>query len=79
MKRSESEVRAWLQTKVAEALKCEPDQVDPAAEFDTLGVDSLTAVNLSGDLEEWLGRTLDPTLLFDFPSVDALAKHLCAE
>jgi acyl transferase domain-containing protein len=29
-----------------------------------------------GELEAWLGRRLDPTLLYEYPTIDALARHL---
>jgi acyl carrier protein len=37
------------------------------------------AIGLTGDLEDWLGTRLDPTLLYDYPTVAALAKHLAIE
>jgi hypothetical protein len=39
-------------------------------------MDSMTAVLLAGDLETHLGRTLPPTLMYDHPSIAALAAHL---
>jgi hypothetical protein len=32
-----------------------------------------------GELEDWLGRPLKSTLLFDYPTVSALAKELAKE
>ncbi len=34
---------------------------------------------MTGDLEDWLGCELDPTLLYDYPTIDALAWHLAEE
>ena len=41
-----------------------------------LGLDSLMAVDLCNGLSNTLGRTLPATLLFDYPTVNALAKYL---
>jgi NADPH:quinone reductase-like Zn-dependent oxidoreductase/acyl carrier protein len=41
-----------------------------------LGLDSLMAVDLCNGLGNTLGRTLPATLLFDYPTVNALAKYL---
>jgi acyl transferase domain-containing protein/acyl carrier protein len=41
-----------------------------------LGVDSLMAVQLQGQIEASLGRQLPSTLLFDFPTIEALVAHL---
>jgi acyl transferase domain-containing protein/acyl carrier protein len=43
------------------------------------GLDSLMAVELRNLLTRSLGKSLPPTLLFDYPSLDALADFLLAE
>ena len=74
-----AEIQTWLVSYLAELLEIEPDEVDVTIPFDRYGLDSSAAVELSGDLEDWLGRELDPTLLYDYPTVEALAKHLSEE
>jgi acyl carrier protein len=37
---------------------------------------SLEGVALVGALEEWLGRPLDATITWDYPTISALARHL---
>lgn len=44
-----------------------------------LGMDSLTAVQLRNTLAESVGCSLPVSLLFDYPSLEALAKYLAAE
>ncbi|AOX02953.1 hypothetical protein BJP34_29070 [Moorena producens PAL-8-15-08-1] len=41
-----------------------------------LGLDSLTAVELKNRLESSLGTSLSSTLLFDYPTVEALVEYL---
>ena len=43
------------------------------------GIGSLQAVRLAAELEEWLGRKLAPTLVYDYPTIDALAGFLAGE
>jgi acyl carrier protein len=69
-------VRQWLIQHLAEALNVEQDDIDPEAPFAAYGLDSVAAVSLSGDLEDWLGRPLPATLAWDYPSIDALASYL---
>lgn len=72
----EQEIRDWLTRRIASALEVPAGEIDIASEFPSFGVDSVTAVAVTGDLEQWLGRTLDPTLLFTYSTIDSLARHL---
>jgi acyl transferase domain-containing protein/acyl-CoA synthetase (AMP-forming)/AMP-acid ligase II/acyl carrier protein len=66
----------WLVAKVTKELQVSPEEIsiyEPLAQY---GLGSLTAVKISGELQEWLGRELSPTLLYDYPSIAALAQYL---
>ncbi len=71
-----AEIKDWIVSYLAELLEIEPDEVDVTIPFDRYGLDSSAAVGLTGDLEDWLGRELDPTLLYDYPTAEALVQHL---
>lgn len=75
---SAPEIQDWLVAYLSDLLKIEPDEVDVTIPFDRYGLDSTAAISLTGDLEEWLGKEIDPTLLYDYPTVEALVEHLSA-
>jgi acyl carrier protein len=73
---SVEEIRQWMMNYVAGLLEIQETEVKTDVPFDQYGLDSLAAVGMTGDLEEWLGEKLDPTLLYDYPTIDAFASHL---
>jgi len=52
--------------------------VDPRTPLGDLGLDSLLAVELRNTLGLALGHSLPATLLFDYPTIDALTDYLLA-
>lgn len=76
---SAAEIQAWIVSYLAELLEVEPDEVDVTIPFDRYGLDSSAAVGLTGDLGDWLGHEIEPTLLYDYPTIKALVKYLASE
>ena len=73
------ELTAWIGEWMERELGVAQDQVDAARPFVGYGMDSIHATMLVGDLEELLGRRLPPTLTWDHPTVDALARHIAPD
>ncbi|PNW56872.1 UNVERIFIED_CONTAM: hypothetical protein BEN50_07680 [Euhalothece sp. KZN 001] len=71
-----TDIQSWLVAKLAEKLHCSPQEIDIHAEFASYGLDSVAMVSLSGELENWLGRRLDPTLAYNYPTIAALSEYL---
>jgi myxalamid-type polyketide synthase MxaE and MxaD len=71
---------AFLIEQVAKVLRIgKSRKLDPDRGFFDLGMDSLTSVELKNQLQKLLGRSLPSTLIFDYPSVEALAGYLASE
>ena len=75
-RKSSETITAWLVAEIAKRLNVPAQQIDITAPFDRYGLDSLAAVTLSGDLEQWLGRELSPTLVYEYATIEALAGYL---
>ncbi len=66
-----------VRSHVAEVL-CLPaaGQIDPQRGFFELGMDSLTSVELRTRLQRALRCAVPATLAFDYPTIEALSRHL---
>ena len=73
---TEEDLQQWLVQELSRRLKISSSDIGIREPFARFGLDSIGAVGLSGELETWLGRRLEPTLAYDYPSVAALAAHL---
>ncbi|WP_094675349.1 aminotransferase class I/II-fold pyridoxal phosphate-dependent enzyme [Hydrocoleum sp. CS-953] len=69
-------IKSWLVSQLAERLEVDTSEIDIERDFTDYGLNSIEVVNLSGELENLLGRRLPPTLLLDYPTIESLAEYL---
>ena len=69
-------IQGWLINKLAQLLEIEPHEVDIHKDFSEHGLDSVAAINLSGELESFLDCRLSPTLLWDYQNIESLSQYL---
>jgi acyl carrier protein len=69
-------IQNWLIVRTSELLDLKPFEVDTRVPFGQYGFDSIKAVSLSAELEDWIGLSLPPTLLWDYPNIDSLSNYL---
>ncbi len=71
-----AQLETWLVSHLAAARTLVAGAIDVHAPFSRYGLDSLGAGRLLAALSTELGRALSPTLLWELPTIDALARHL---
>ncbi|MEH2162868.1 MAG: AMP-binding protein [Nostoc sp.] len=76
---TEEAIATWLVSHLALSLKVSPDNIDIQEPFAVYGLDSAVAVSLTGELAQWLGCELEPTLFWEYPNIEELAQYLAAE
>jgi acyl-CoA synthetase (AMP-forming)/AMP-acid ligase II/acyl carrier protein len=69
-------LESWLLTKLAAVVGAPVSELDPAAPFAQYGLDSASAVALSGEIATELKMDLEATLFWDHPTLSDLAAHL---
>ena len=72
-------IEQWLIAHIASLAKQDADDIDVNQPFSHYALDSVATVGLTADLEDLLGLQLQPTLLWDYPTIAALARHLATQ
>jgi acyl carrier protein len=66
----------WLTTQLASSLEVSPSTLDPMVPLAEMGVDSVHAVSLVGEIEAHFDIDVDPTMIFDYPTLSHIAEYL---
>jgi acyl carrier protein len=72
-------IQSWLVERVADYLERAPQHVDPVVPLAELGLDSVSAVNLCGEIEDRWSLEVDPVLVFEYPTIADIAAYLASE
>ena len=73
---TESVIEQWLIQRIALLTDHPSAGIDPDQPMEAYGLTSVMAVGMSADLEDWLGITVEATIVWDYPTVAGLAAYL---
>jgi acyl carrier protein len=79
LNQSADELRTWLVERVAKHLNRSADQIEPHVPLAEYGLDSVYALAVCSEIEDHLGLVLDSTVMWDYPTVDALCAFLLGQ
>ncbi|AOJ05468.1 MULTISPECIES: acyl carrier protein [Burkholderia] len=74
--RSHEGIVDWMTGYLAARLRTDSGSIDVNKQFIEYGLDSADAMRMVGDLEDYLGFELSPSLPYQYPTIDALAQAL---
>ncbi|MEM8945539.1 MAG: AMP-binding protein [Planctomycetota bacterium] len=74
-----SEIEGWLIRWLTIRADLNPSVMQPDTPFAELGIDSLTAVEISQDMDQCLELQLPPMMIWSCPTSRALASYLATE
>ncbi len=69
-------IENWLVNRISQRLQIEPTEINRQEPLASYGLDSLQVIEMSAELEAWLQRPVMPTIVYDYPTVEALAQRL---
>jgi acyl transferase domain-containing protein/acyl carrier protein len=70
------EIQQWLLSRISVLAEIDPDEIDVGEPLTSYGLGSRDAISLSGELEDLLGSSLSPTLVYEYPTIEVLANFL---
>jgi acyl carrier protein len=73
---TEQEICKWLVSRLSIILGVQPDAIQVQTPITSYGLGSIQALTLVADIEDWLGWALEPTLLWDYPTLEEVARFL---
>ena len=68
----------WISLRIAEELSLPVHEISLDQPLGSMGVSSQQFLMLSGELEDLMKTRFDPTLLFEYPTIQDLAKYLAS-
>jgi len=73
---TQASVEEWLIAYIADLSGTRKDKISITTHLRKYGLDSASAVTLSGDMMDWLKCEVDPTLLYEHPTIEKAASHV---
>jgi len=73
---TQTQIEVWIANYIAQLCKIKREKISHSTPLSNYGLDSATAVQLSGDLMDWLNCDIDPSLLFEYPTIEMAAAHI---
>ena len=70
------QIQSWLVENLAQRLGMPTSEIELNEPFASSGLNSVDAISLSADLEDWLDIKLSPTIVYDYPNIAELAAYL---
>ncbi len=70
------EIQRWLVERVAFYLEHPVDQIATTDNLVRMGLDSVSAFGLCGDVEDHFGVEVKPTMAFNHQTVDEITAHV---
>ncbi|MEU2794628.1 acyl carrier protein [Streptomyces sp. NPDC007100] len=70
---------AWLSQQIALYVKRPATEISATVPLVEYGLDSVSALSVAAELEDYLGIAVDGTVMWDNPTIDALSAALIDE
>lgn len=74
--KSQEDICNWMIDYLAKKLRIDRAEIDINTQFIDYGLDSVDSMKIVGELEDYLGFELSPSLPYEYPTIETLATAL---
>lgn len=75
----QNELKQWIVERIAAYCRLAPATIEEDKNFSDYGMDSVFTLTMIGEIEDRYGLELDPTAIWDNPSIGKLCTFLETE
>ncbi|MCG8653967.1 MAG: polyketide synthase dehydratase domain-containing protein, partial [Pirellulales bacterium] len=72
-------IEGWISHWLVVRAGVDPEDIDLEKPFADYGLDSMTAVELSGEIEDWSGVELTPVVAWNHPTVARMSRFITSQ
>ena len=72
-------ITLWLKEQMARESKMPLDQIKSTDSIARFRIDSVVLVMIAVDLEAFVGREIDPTIFYEFDTIEELSTYIVEE
>ena len=76
MNANRRQILGWLSNQLASYLEIPAATINPMVPLAEMGVDSVHAISLVGDVELHFDIDVDLTMIFDYPTLSRIAEFI---
>ena len=69
----------WLKEQISRESETPLDQIKSTDSIARFRIDSVVLVTIAVDLEAFVGREIDPTIFYEFDTIEELSTYIVAE
>ncbi len=66
----------WLTDQICRLTKTKRETIHVNEPLSNYGLNSIQAVTLVGEIDDWLNVEFEPTLAWDYPTIESLANYI---
>lgn len=77
--RTKEEIISFSKTKIAEITNLKVEEIDENTEFFSLGLDSVKALFVLQELEDYLDIEINPLVFWNYPTLNSVSDFLTTD